>query len=43
MLSVGASMGAASFPEDGHDVVQLVELADQRMYHHKRALQHIAA
>ncbi|WP_457420408.1 diguanylate cyclase domain-containing protein [Roseateles sp. P5_E7] len=43
LLSVGASMGAACFPEDGADVAQLVELADQRMYRHKRALQHAAA
>ncbi|MEO6278989.1 sensor domain-containing diguanylate cyclase [Roseateles sp.] len=43
MLPVGASMGAASFPEDGTDVTLLVELADQRMYRHKRALQHVAA
>jgi len=43
LLPVGASMGAACFPEDGKDVAQLVELADQRMYHHKRALQHVAA
>lgn len=43
LLHVGASMGAACFPEDGADVAQLVELADQRMYRHKRALQHAAA
>jgi diguanylate cyclase (GGDEF)-like protein len=47
LLSVGASMGAACFPEDGHDVAHLIELADQRMYRHKRgfqrALQHVAA
>jgi len=43
LLPVGASMGAACFPEDGNDVAQLVELADQRMYRHKRALQHAAA
>lgn len=39
LLSVGASIGAARFPEDGADVAQLIELADQRMYRHKRALQ----
>lgn len=43
LLHVGASMGAACFPDDGHEVSQLVELADQRMYRHKRALQHAAA
>lgn len=44
-LSVAASMGAARFPEDGHDVARLIELADQRMYDHKRGRQqqHIAA
>lgn len=39
----GASMGAARFPEDGSDFSQLIELADQRMYQHKRDLQHAAA
>ena len=43
LLRVGASMGAASFPEDGTDIAALIELADQRMYQHKRSLQHIAA
>ncbi|KQW46455.1 MULTISPECIES: sensor domain-containing diguanylate cyclase [unclassified Roseateles] len=42
-LPVAASMGVACYPEDGDDVAQLMELADQRMYHHKRALQHVAA
>lgn len=42
LLQVGASMGAACFPEDGADVARLIELADQRMYHHKRSLQHAA-
>lgn len=42
-LPVGASIGAARFPEDGTDIAQLIELADQRMYRHKRALQHVAA
>ena len=35
-LALSASMGAARFPEDGHDMAELLELADQRMYHHKR-------
>jgi len=39
LLSVGASMGAACFPDDGSDLGQLIELADQRMYSQKRALQ----
>jgi diguanylate cyclase (GGDEF)-like protein len=43
LLPVGASMGAASFPEDGADVTRLLELADQRMYRDKRALQHASA
>jgi diguanylate cyclase (GGDEF)-like protein len=38
LLQVEASMGAASFPEDGNDLAQLIELADQRMYRQKRAL-----
>ncbi|MFG6486437.1 diguanylate cyclase domain-containing protein [Roseateles sp. BYS78W] len=42
-LQVGASIGAARFPEDGTDVSRLIELADQRMYLHKRALHHVAA
>ncbi len=36
VLAVGASMGAACFPDDGADVARLIELADQRMYGHKR-------
>lgn len=43
LLQVGASMGAARFPEDGRDVARLIELADQRMYHHKRGLPDFAA
>lgn len=43
LLRVGASMGAACFPEDGAEVARLIELADQRMYRHKRGLQHAAA
>lgn len=42
-LQVGASMGAACFPEDGGDAVRLMELADDRMYHHKRSWQHAPA
>lgn len=42
-LHVGASMGAARFPEDGDDLGRLMELADQRMYHHKRAHRPVAA
>jgi diguanylate cyclase (GGDEF)-like protein len=42
-LPVGASIGAATFPEDGAEAVRLLELADQRMYRHKRGLQHAAA
>jgi len=42
-LTVGASMGASCFPVDGDDVARLIELADQRMYHHKRSLQHAMA
>lgn len=47
-LPLSASMGAATFPEDGSDLGQLLDLADQRMYHHKRdarrePLVHVAA
>lgn len=42
-LRFGASMGAARFPEDGSDFSQLIDLADQRMYQHKRGLQHAVA
>lgn len=41
-LPVGGSIGAARFPEDGSDLARLIELADQRMYHHKRGLLHFA-
>lgn len=47
-LPLSASIGAARFPEDGYDMGELLELADQRMYRHKRDLQralpqHVAA
>lgn len=42
LLPVSASMGAARFPEDGSDVTGLIELADQRMYRHKRGLPQVA-
>ncbi len=42
-LEVAASVGAACFPEDGADLAQLIELADQRMYRHKRGLHPAAA
>lgn len=31
-----ASVGAAHFPHEGHGIEELIELADQRMYSHKR-------
>ena len=40
-LPLAASMGAACFPEDGADLAQLLELADQRMYRQKRDLQRV--
>lgn len=43
MLQVGASIGAACFPEDGSELPRLIDVADQRMYRHKRALRHVAA
>ena len=42
-LGVAASMGAARFPEDGADAARLLELADQRMYQHKRRRQDLLA
>lgn len=36
IVSVGASIGWASFPEDGDDYVRLIKMADSRMYHKKR-------
>lgn len=35
-VSVGVSIGWASFPEDGDDYVRLIKVADSRMYHSKR-------
>lgn len=35
-VSVGASIGWASFPDDGDDYVRLIKVADSRMYHRKR-------
>jgi diguanylate cyclase (GGDEF)-like protein len=35
-VNVGASIGWASFPEDGADYVRLIKVADSRMYHKKR-------
>jgi diguanylate cyclase (GGDEF)-like protein len=35
--SLGASFGAAAFPVDGRTAVALLHLADERMYHSKRA------
>ena len=36
IVSVGASIGWASFPDDGDDYVRLIKVADSRMYHKKR-------
>ncbi|CAN5811262.1 hypothetical protein BH11PSE12_BH11PSE12_21670 [soil metagenome] len=35
-VTVGASIGWASFPDDGTDYVKLIKVADSRMYHTKR-------
>ncbi len=35
-LSVGCSIGVATFPQDGHDAESLLESADQSMYDDKR-------
>lgn len=36
VVSVGVSVGWASFPEDGSDYVRLIKIADSRMYNRKR-------
>lgn len=36
VVSVGASIGWASFPVDGDDYLRLIKVADSRMYHKKR-------
>ena len=36
VVSVGVSIGWASFPEDGNDYVRLIKIADSRMYNRKR-------
>jgi diguanylate cyclase (GGDEF)-like protein len=36
VVSVGVSIGWASFPEDGADYVRLIKIADSRMYNRKR-------
>lgn len=36
IVSVGVSIGWASFPEDGDDYVRLIKIADSRMYNRKR-------
>lgn len=36
VVDIGASIGWASFPEDGDDYVQLIKIADSRMYNSKR-------
>jgi diguanylate cyclase (GGDEF)-like protein len=36
VVEIGASIGWACFPEDGDDYVQLIKIADSRMYNSKR-------
>ncbi|MFZ6673067.1 diguanylate cyclase domain-containing protein [Undibacterium sp. Xuan67W] len=36
IVSVGVSIGWASYPEDGDDYVRLIKIADSRMYKRKR-------
>jgi len=36
IVSVGVSIGWANYPDDGNDYVQLIKVADSRMYHSKR-------
>lgn len=38
-LPLSASLGAAAYPADGQDLVTLLDVADQRMYAHKRDCQ----
>lgn len=36
-MSVSASVGVALYPEDARDPIKLLRIADQRMYHRKKA------
>lgn len=36
VVGIGASIGWASFPEDGDDYLRLIKIADSRMYNRKR-------
>jgi len=36
VVGIGASIGWASFPEDGDDYMRLIKIADSRMYNRKR-------
>lgn len=36
VVDIGASIGWASFPEDGNDYMRLIKIADSRMYNRKR-------
>ena len=36
-VTIGASIGASVYPDDGEDIDQLIALSDQRMYDNKKA------
>ena len=36
-VTIGASIGASIYPDDGEDIDQLVALSDRRMYDNKKA------
>lgn len=42
-IPLAASLGAAVYPVDGHDANALLDVADQRMYEHKRDCQRAMA
>ena len=36
-VTIGASIGASVYPDDGENIDQLIALSDQRMYDNKKA------
>ena len=36
-MTIGASIGASVYPDDGEEINQLVALSDRRMYDNKKA------
>jgi diguanylate cyclase len=42
-ITAGVSIGTAIFPDDGTSISELFEIADKKMYEHKRQLQRLTA